>query len=158
MVRKVSPLGVIETVAGTGVGGYNGDGVQATQADLNGPTDAVELKDGEYLIADRGNHRIRMVSPNGVIETVAGTGATGFSGDDGPATSGELHYPTDISPLDGCAFLFVDEGNRRIRRVESAGTSRPLRAGERGALGDGGPATDADCARPASRRSTTAGS
>jgi hypothetical protein len=144
VVRKVSELGVIETVAGTGVGAYGGDGGQATAADLNNPTDAVELGDGEILIADRGNNRIRKVSPGGVIETVAGTGLSGFSGDGGPATSAEIDDPSDISALEDCAFLFVDEANERIRRVDADGTiSTVAGTGSSGPLGDDGPATDA---------------
>jgi hypothetical protein len=144
VVRKVSELGVIETVAGTGVGGYSGDGGQATAAQLDAPTDAVELKDGEILIADRGDNRIRLVKPDGVIETVAGTGMSGFSGDGGPATSAQIDDPSDISVLDDCAFLFVDEANHRIRRVDGDGTITTVAGvGSSGPLGDDGPATDA---------------
>jgi hypothetical protein len=149
-VRKVSPLGVIETVAGTGSNGYNGDGVQATSATLDKPSDAVELPDGSILIADTGNVRIRKVSPNGVIETVAGTGTKGFSGDGGPATSAELDCPLDISVLnDDRSFIFVDEGNGRVRKVDRDGRIRTVAGtGVAGPLGDGGPATEAYLEEP----------
>lgn len=143
-VRKVSELGMIDTVAGSGLNTYDGDGVQATLAGLDKPTDAVELPDGSILIADSANHRIRKVSPAGVIETVAGTGTGGFSGDGGPATSADIRDPSDISPLGDGGFLFVDAGNRRIRRVDADGAMSTV-AGTNvaGPLGDGGPATAA---------------
>ena len=125
-VRKVSELGVIDTVAGSGNGTYDGDGVPATLAGLDEPTDAVELPDGSILIADSANHRIRKVSPLGVIETVAGTGAGDFNGDGGPATSAALKDPTDISPLADGGFLFVDAGNRRVRRRDALSGSAPV--------------------------------
>jgi NHL repeat len=143
VVRKVSELGVIETVAGTGVGGYNGDGIQATQAQLNAPTDAVELKEGEILIAERGGNRIRKVMPNGVIETVAGNGLSGFSGDGGPAASAQVDDPSDISVIDECEFLFVDEANDRIRRVDSDGTISTVAGGGDPILTHDDPATEA---------------
>jgi hypothetical protein len=143
-VRKVSELGIIDTVAGSGVNTYDGDGVQATLAGLDKPTDAVELPDGSILIADSANHRIRKVSPAGVIDTVAGTGTGGFSGDGGPATSAGIKDPLDISPLGDGGFLFVDAGNRRIRQVDADGTiSTVAGTNVAGPLGDGGPATAA---------------
>jgi hypothetical protein len=144
-VRKVSPLGVIDTVAGTGSNGYGGDGGQATLAQLCEPTDAVELADGSIVIADQGNDRIRKVSPAGVIETVAGTGNGGFSGDGGAAVDAEIDDPVDISPLRGRSdFLFVDAGNERVRKVDQEGRIKTV-AGtdDSGSLGDGGPATEA---------------
>lgn len=143
-VRMVSELGEIDTVAGSGVGAYDGDGVPAVLAGLDKPTDAVELPDGSLLIADSGSHRIRKVSPAGVIGTVAGTGVGDFSGDGGPATSAALKDPVDISPLAEGGFLFVDAGNRRVRRVDADGTISTVAGTDvSGPLGDGGPAVDA---------------
>src|SRR3954469_2918896 len=80
-VRRVSPAGVITTVAGTGAAGFAGDGGAATAAQLNSPTAVSVMPDGGYLLADTLNHRVRRVSPAGIITTLAGTGTAGFTGD-----------------------------------------------------------------------------
>lgn len=104
VVRRIDSQGIITTVAGTGALGYNGDGIQATQAQLFTPLDAKRGPDGAVYIADARNNRIRRVDPDtGIITTVAGTGAEGYSGDGGPATEAELDYPA--------AVLFDAEGN-----------------------------------------------
>ena len=90
-VRKVSG-GIITTVAGTGSAGFSGDGGQATSAQLNFPFGVAVDTQGSLYIADYGNNRVRKVS-GGVISTVAGTGAAGFSGDGGQATSAQLNAP-----------------------------------------------------------------
>ena len=91
-IRKVSN-GVIITVAGSGTRGFSGDNGPATSAQLNAPTGVAVDSAGNLYIADSGNNRIRKIS-NGVITTVAGNGTQGFSGDNGPATSAQLSYPT----------------------------------------------------------------
>ncbi len=83
-IRMVTTTGVISTVAGTGTGGFSGDGGQATSAQLNFPTSVVVDTAGNLYIADSRNIRIRMVKATGVISTVAGTGTGGFSGDGVP--------------------------------------------------------------------------
>ena len=89
-VRKVSPSGIVTTLAGTGVAGYSGDGGPAASASLSAPTGvALDSADNLY-IADLGNYRVRKVSPDGIITTVAGNGTLGLSGDGGPATSAQL--------------------------------------------------------------------
>ena len=89
-IRKVSN-GVITTVAGNGTAGFSGDNGPATSAQLNYPQGVAVDSAGNLYIADTGNNRIRKVS-NGVITTVAGNGTAGFSGDNGPATSAQLHW------------------------------------------------------------------
>jgi glucose/arabinose dehydrogenase len=121
-LRKVSPTGVITTVAGTGRFGFAGDGGLATAAELAAPRGIASLPDGSVLFPDSGNHRVRLISTSGVITTVAGNGAAGFSGDGGPATSAQLHLPFAVSPLPGGGFLIADAGNNRIRRVDHTGT------------------------------------
>jgi hypothetical protein len=79
-VRRVSPTGIINTIAGDGSPGYTGDGVPATEAGMNIPSGAALRADGGILIADPNDNRIRLVSPDGIISTVAGTGAAGFNG------------------------------------------------------------------------------
>ena len=95
-VRKVTPDGIITTIAGNGTAGYSGDGGSALKASLNFPAGlAVDEKNNVY-IADRNNHRIRKVSPYGIITTVAGTGVADFGGDGGPALEAHLNLPSDI--------------------------------------------------------------
>jgi sugar lactone lactonase YvrE len=115
-IRKVSN-GVITTVAGNGMGGFSGDNGPATNAGLSGRGMAVDSA-GALYIADSGNFRIRKVS-TGVITTVAGNGAQGFSGDNRPATSAQLNGPADVA-VDSTGNLYIaDPGNRRIRKVSN---------------------------------------
>jgi hypothetical protein len=117
-IRRVGPDGTITTVAGNGVQGYGGDGGPATAAELDTPHAVVPTPDGGFLIADTYNNRVRRVTPNGVITTVAGTGTSGFSGDGGPATSAELNLPKALAVLpDGTGFLVGDSANDRVRLV-----------------------------------------
>ncbi len=118
MVRKINVTsGVITTVAGTGSGGYSGDGGLAIHAQLNLEGIAVS-DDGEVYIADRFNYRIRRVDLNGIITTVAGTGTQGFNGEDGLATSIMLNNPNNVAVMDnGAALLIADSDNHIVRRV-----------------------------------------
>jgi hypothetical protein len=148
-IRKISPSGVITTVAGDGIAGYGGDGGPATAASINNPRGIVALSDGSFLIPDSNNHRVRKVSPTGVITTVAGTGTQGFSGDNGPATSANLSIPFGVAPTPDGGFLIVDVGNQRIRKVSAAGIITTVAGtGTAGYSGDGGPATSAMIANP----------
>src|SRR5688500_13024857 len=92
--------GTITTVAGTGKLGFSGDGGPAIQARLNWPFGVVVDAVGNVLIADVDNDRVRKVSPEGIITTVAGTGQSGFSGDGGPAAKARLAFPLTLT-LDG---------------------------------------------------------
>jgi sugar lactone lactonase YvrE len=151
-IRKIDPSGVISTVAGTGVGGFSGDGGPATSAPLDRPTGLALDGNGNLLIADRGNHRIRMVAAGtGVITTVAGLGAAGFSGDDGPAGAALLNGPAGLA-VDAAGNLFIaDQGNHRVRRIESeTGTVTTVAGlGAAGFSGDDGPAVAARLNGPA---------
>lgn len=151
VVRLVTRKGAIRTVAGTGVTGFGGDGGPATRARLNFVHGVAVLPGGGFLLADLFNFRIRRVSRSGVIRTVAGTGARGFSGDGGRATAARIANPRGVAAekLRGGGFLIPDTDNRRIRRVRDgiirtvAGNGRP---GAR--AGDGGPATRARLSGP----------
>jgi NHL repeat len=123
-IRRVAPNGVITTVAGTGTFGFSGDGGPAAAAQIAAPRGIATLPDGSILLPDSGNHRVRRISPAGVITTVAGSGTPGFSGDGGPALAAQLNLPFAVSPLPGSAggFLIADAGNSRIRRVAGDGT------------------------------------
>jgi hypothetical protein len=92
-IRRVTPLGVITTVAGTGVSDYGGDGGPAIEAQFRSAADVAVDSQGNLYIADGADHRVRKVTPGGVISTVAGTGARGFEGDGGPAVNAKLHGP-----------------------------------------------------------------
>jgi hypothetical protein len=115
-VRKISPDGIITTVAGNGTLGLSGDGgfaVQAQLSDVGGM--AVDLA-GNLFISDPTNNGIREVSSNGIISTIAGTGACRFSGDGGPATAASLCSPLGLA-TDATGILFVADSARRIRRI-----------------------------------------
>ncbi len=128
VIREVAfSTGLIGTVAGdyygpfgSGIGGYNGDGVAATSATLNHPYSVALDAAGDIYIADTDNSRIRKVSAaTQVISTVAGTGTAGYSGDNGQATEAELDAPTGIA-LDPAGNLYIgDTQNSRIRKVNA---------------------------------------
>ena len=116
-VRKITPAGIISTVAGNGTAGFSGDGDVATLASLNSPMGIAVDASGNLFIADRYNHRIRKVTSAGFIFTVAGTGSPGYTGDGGGAMSASLNQPWDVA-LDASGNLFIaDAGNNLIRSV-----------------------------------------
>jgi hypothetical protein len=142
-VRKVDVrTGVLTTIAGTGLPGYNGDGQAATAARLNSPWGIAVGQDGSVYIADLFNDRVRQVHPSGMITTVAGTGVKGFSGDGGPATQAQLAQPTALA-LDPAGDLYLaDSDNDRVRAVSALDGSIVTLSGTGGEQfdGDGGPA------------------
>ncbi len=120
-VRKVAPDGMMTTVAGTGSGhmsaGYGGDGGPAIAARMNHPSAVAVDAAGNMYIADMMNHRVRRVSPDGIITTVAGTGEAGYGGDGGPAASGKLNFPAGLA-VDQAGNLYIaDWHNFRVRKV-----------------------------------------
>src|SRR5262249_17602290 len=124
-VRRVSPTGVITTVAGTGVHGTSGDGGPATTAQLNVPFGVAATPDGGFLIGDGFANRVRWVSPTGVITTVAGTGtpAVFANGDGGPAAAANLTEPFRAAATPARGFVFAEAGNSRVRFVDAAFTA-----------------------------------
>jgi uncharacterized protein (TIGR03437 family) len=100
----------------TFAGGFLGDNGPATSAALSGIEKVITDAAGNMYIADTEGHRVRRVSPSGIITTVAGTGAAGFSGDTGPATEAQLRNPYGLALADGYLYI-ADSGNNRIRRV-----------------------------------------
>jgi len=114
-IRKVSN-GVITTVAGTGTPGYSGDNGPALSAQLTAPSGIAVDVAGHLYIADTSRHVVRKVA-NWVITTVAGTGFPGFSGDNGPATSAQLEYPTSVA-VDPAGDLYISDSRyQRVRKV-----------------------------------------
>ncbi|MCD1259429.1 S-layer homology domain-containing protein [Paenibacillus athensensis] len=138
-VRKIGSDGKISTVAGTGVGGYDGDGGQATTKQLNGPSGLALDSSGNLYIADTYNHRVRMVNASGTISTVAGTGSNGFSGDGNAATAAKLDNPYKVVLGVGGVFYIVDSGNQCLRKVGADGKISTI-AGGNGNSGEGVPA------------------
>jgi uncharacterized protein (TIGR03437 family) len=153
-VRKVDLNGVITTIAGTGVGGFGGDGGAAAAAMLDCPTRITFDAFGNLFIADQCNHRIRRVDRNGIITTVAGSGAPGaalggFSGDGGAATAAQFKHPTAATIDNGGNMYITDQLNNRIRRVDRNGVVTTVAgSGVQGYSGDGGPATAAALSTP----------
>jgi len=116
-IRRVDPNGIISTVAGNGNAGYFGDNGLATDAELNSPSRVIIDEVGNLYIADTGNNCIRRVDINGIISTVSGIGAEGYSGDDGFAVNARLSSPSGVA-IDGLENLYIaDTGNYRIRKT-----------------------------------------
>ena len=153
-VRAVVPDGTITTFAGMGSPGLSGDGGPATAAQLSLPYGLAVAGDGTVYIADTNSHRVRKVAiTDGTITTVAGMGSNGFgggySGDDGPATAAQLHWPYDVAVDDAGAVYIADELNHRVRAVAPDGTITTFAGtGTSGSSGDGGPATEAQLHQP----------
>ncbi|HEY3053174.1 MAG TPA: IPT/TIG domain-containing protein, partial [Thermoanaerobaculia bacterium] len=122
-VRKIDAItGVITTIAGTGTAGFSGDGGPATQAQIIEPTHLFCRPDGTLYFLDD-NVRVRRVTPDGIISTVAGNGTVGESGDGGPAVDAQLNSPfQDAGNLavdaDGNLFILETEG-QRVRKVDA---------------------------------------
>lgn len=156
-IRKVDVNGVISTVAGNGVGGYSGDGGPATSASLSAPFDVALDANGTIYIADGGNHRVRRVRPDGIIDTIAG-GASPAAGlhDGDPALQSYLSNPSgvEVDPL-GTVYI-VDRGAQRVLKLAPVRCA-PLDCviqvvagnGTAGFSGDGGAARAASLRNPA---------
>ncbi len=124
-IRKVDAGGTITTVAGTGRQGYSGDEEAATSANLNLPAGVAADDNGDIFISDTGNNRIRQVTPDGIIHTIAGTGAASYGGDGGAALNAQIYGPTAIL-LDGAGELFfADTNNNRVRLLIPNGVIQP---------------------------------
>jgi len=126
VVRKVSPNGIITTIAGkyAAGAGYSGDGQPAVLAQLNHPEGLALDGQGNLFIADSVNNVVREVTPDGTISTIAGNfiKGAGYTGDDGPATSAQLSEPGGLA-VDGGGNLYItDTGNNVIRMVTPQGT------------------------------------
>jgi len=116
VVRSLSPDGTITTIIGDGTRGFGGDGGPALEAQLDQPNGLAVAEDGTIYVADRGNFRIRRVGPDGVIDTVAGSGVQGMEGDGGDALDAQLGYVARVA-LDGDSLLVADQSNATLRRI-----------------------------------------
>src|SRR5229473_3205009 len=150
-IRKISAAGIITTIAGTGTQGFSGDSTPATSTAINSPTGlALDAANNLYL-ADTHNHRIRKITATtGIITTIAGTGAPGFSGDTTVATTATLALPHGIT-IDPAGNLYLaDTQNHRIRRIDATTGIITTVAGDgtQAFAGDGGPAISASLDGP----------
>lgn len=157
-IRRVSPDGSIQTVAGVGLRGFAGDGGPATASRLDSPAAVAVGGDGSLYIADKGNNRVRRVEPGGLISTVAGSGRLtavagsggfGFSGDGGRAEEAQLSAPEGVLAGPDGSLYVADTGNDRLRLVTPSGVIQTIAgSGRNGHFGDGGAATEAGMTAP----------
>ncbi|SPF43516.1 putative NHL repeat containing protein [Candidatus Sulfopaludibacter sp. SbA4] len=145
-IRKISN-GIITTVAGSGAQGYSGDGSPATSAALNVPHQVAVDGNGNLYIADYSNNRVRKVS-NGIISTVAGTGAPGYSGDGAAATAATLHFPSSVAVAPSGDLYIAEYWNQRIRKVSGGIITTVAGNGLFAADDEGGPPTGAHLQNP----------
>ena len=143
VIRKVTPEGVLTNYAGNGSSGFSGDGGPANAAQINGfEFIAVDSADNLYL-SDTYNLRIRKVTADGTITTVAGNGLYGFSGDGGSARSARFNLLGGVT-VDDQNNVYVASTDNRVRRIAADGTVQTVAGtGATGFSGDGGPATQA---------------
>ena len=140
----------IATFAGTGINGFSGDGGPAANAQLNSPMGVARGPDGSLYICDSGNHRIRKVTPAGIISSFAGTGGPGWSGDGGPATAAKLNEPYEVR-FDAAGDIFwVERLSHTVRKCDAKTgiISTIAGTGTAGFSGDGGPAIHAQLNEP----------
>jgi RHS repeat-associated protein len=148
-VRQVGPDGIITTAVGTGTYGTSGDGLTAAQATLNSPVSVATDPSGALYVVDQLNQRLRKIGGDGVVRTVVGTGAPGFSGDGGASTAGDLDAPSAVAVgADGSLYV-ADFQNFRVRGSSTtgvlssvAGSGRCLIVTRYCPASSGGPATE----------------
>jgi DNA-binding beta-propeller fold protein YncE len=141
--RSPTPNQPTVLVAG---GGTGEDGVPATQGKLNEPFAVARDDDGSLYIAEMGGNRVRKVDPTGILTTVAGSGAKGDAGDDGPALQAQLNGPHHLAfPAAGRLLYIADTFNNRVRILDpdSGIIKAAVGTGEKAYGGDGGPAAAA---------------
>ncbi len=149
LVLKVSSGGTVTTVAGNGTAGFSGDGGAAAAAQLNAPRGVAVDAAGSLYIADALNSRIRKVSSDGIITTLAGNGSLSYSGDGGLAANAQLSGPRGLA-VDGSGNLFIaDFDNNMVRKISASGIIITVAGnGVAGFSGDSGRATSAQLNGP----------
>jgi sugar lactone lactonase YvrE len=149
-VREIDTSGTIRTIAGNGTAGYNADNIPATTASLYQPNGVVVDAARGLYIADSANYRVRFVDPGtSQIQTYAGNGTFGYSGDGSAATGAELDWPA-TPVLDGSGGVyFTDRYNSRVRHVDAAGIITTIAGdGNAASSGDAGPASASELSFP----------
>lgn len=147
-LRKVSTAGIITTFAGNGTPGFSGDGGPATAATLSVTGSYLAIDEvGRIYLTDL--NRIRLIDTSGIITTIAGTGATGFSGDGGPASAATFNAVGGIALDDTGNLYILDVANFRVRKINRAGIITTIAGtGVSAYAGDGGPALSAQLKHP----------
>lgn len=150
-IRKVDLAGNISTIAGMGIAGNAGDGGPAAAALLNRPMDIYLDSANNIYFVDMGNHSVRLITTAGIIQTLAGTGTAGFSGDGGPATAAQLQNPYAVMWHPSGYLYVADYGNHRVRNISLAtGIINTVAGnGTAGNSGDGGFSVSAQLHYPA---------
>ncbi|HTA83822.1 MAG TPA: T9SS type A sorting domain-containing protein [Bacteroidia bacterium] len=141
-IRQVSSSGTISTIAGNGTGGYTGDGIAATAAEIWNPTAITFNSAGYIYITEYSSDRIRTITSSGLIATVAGNGTAGYNGDGIAATAAEINQPYE-SAVDNSGNIYIaDNQNNRIRKINTSGIIATIAGNGTGAYnGDGEAAT-----------------
>jgi sugar lactone lactonase YvrE len=158
VIDRVDRRGVT-TIVGNRTNGFSGDQGSATKAQLDTPDGVAIAPDGDLIVADSHNNRIRRVdAPTRIITTIAGSGETGYDGDEKPATDAALNTPNAVAAAPNGDIYIADTFNNRIRMVDHATGNIHTVAGDgetggNGPLtnqqvGDGGPATSAHLYMP----------
>ena len=148
-IRQVNSSGIINTIAGTGVAGFTGDGGPATAAQISTYWGITCDNSGNVYFFNWNYYHVRKISSSGIITSVAGTGTSGYSGDGGPATAAMIGWSYNIAADNSGNVYLADWTYSKIRRIDATGTIN-LIAGTGGVSfsGDGGPATAATFNRP----------
>jgi uncharacterized protein (TIGR03437 family) len=158
-IRSVNAsTGIITTIAGTGVQGFSGDGGLATAAMVWQPVDLAVDAAGNIYFADSSAQRVRKISTNGIITTVAGNGTAGYGGDNAAGPLAQLNFPVGVAVDTNNLVYIADANNFRVRVVNPAGTIVTIAGnGTEGFSGDGGAATSATLNYPEGVRVNAAG-
>lgn len=158
VIHRIDREGYVTRFAGNGVRGRGAEGVKALESSFAFPCDVRLDSKGNIFVADLENHRIRKITRDGIVTTVAGTGVPGYSGDGGPALNAQLNSPWGILIDKDDNLLIADSNNDAIRKVGSDGIIHTIAGnGQEGYEGDGGPATSAKLNTPQSLAIDAAG-
>jgi hypothetical protein len=150
LIVKVDTSGNLTIIAGTGHSGFSPSGTPALNAQLNTPSAVLLDGAGDIFFTESGNNAVReIVAATGLVETIAGTGNTGYLGDGGPASSATLSHPSGLA-MDASGNLYVaDTGNNAVREISAlTGSITTIAGGVGGFSGDGGPASSAQLNQP----------
>ncbi|ADP85100.1 serine/threonine-protein kinase [Pseudofrankia inefficax] len=148
-IRKITPDGKITTVVGNGTAGFSGDGGPATQAEINSVEGIAVGPDGSLYLADYSNERIRKVTPDGIISTIAGTGTKGYTSTPTPALSAQISDPNSVVIADDGTIYIGNLGSDSVQKIGKDGILSPFAGnGKTGRTGDGGDAANATLSIP----------